>query len=212
MSNSVPEPLDTPISVTTPSFAGYASEEGIEGVGFWPRAAARVIDFIVHYIIGVCAGFLFGIILVIAAELSGHRGPFTVDPNSGLTLFIFALLGSVAYHTICEGMNGSTVGKRLLSLVVLQEDGSPCRFNSALIRSFAYFVDALFFGVIAYFAMQKSRQQQRHGDAWAHTVVCRRSQVAPEKLRGRGQFVLACLLGTMVDAALLMVGLLLRFT
>ena len=42
----------------------------------------------------------------------------------------------------------------MLSMVVVQEDGSPCRIGSALIRSLAYLIDSLFFGAIAYFAMQ----------------------------------------------------------
>ena len=81
-----------------------------------------------------------------------------------------ALLGSLAYRVICTSVHGSTLGKLAFSMVVAQEDGSPCRFGSATIRELGYFVDALFFGPIGYFAMQKTPQEQRHGDEWA----CRR--------------------------------------
>ena len=56
------------------------------------------------------------------------------------------------------------------------------------------------------FNMQRNPQQQRHGDDWAHTVVCRRSEVAPQNLRGAGQFMLALFLATLVDAAVLIAG------
>lgn len=93
-------------------------------------------------------------------------------------------------------------------MVVVQEDGAPCRLWPAVIRELGYFVDALFFGLIGYLAMQKTLKEQRHGDEWAHTIVCERSAVAPDRLRGGGRFVLAVMLATMADAALTMVGLL----
>lgn len=113
-------------------------------------------------------------------------------------------------ETVGEGVHGSTLGKLLLGFVVVQEDGAPCRSGSAFIRSIAYFVDGLFFGLVGYFAMQKTPQEQRHGDEWAHTIVCRRAQVAPQNLRGFGQFAMVFLLAVMADATLIMTGLLIK--
>jgi uncharacterized RDD family membrane protein YckC len=132
--------------------------------------------------------------------------------QDNILFIVFSLLGTVAYHTTCESLHGSTVGKLALSMTVVQEDGSPCHVKSALIRSFAYFVDALFFGLIGYFAMQKTPQQQRHGDEWAHTVVCKRIKVAPQNVRSGAQFVLALFFAVMADAALIMIGLLLKLS
>ena len=104
-------------------------------------------------------------------------------------------------ETLCEGLHGSTVGKILLSMVVVQEDGSPCRLKSALVRSLAYLVDSLFFGVVGYFAMQRTIRNQRYGDSWAETVVCKRSTLPAGTLRGAGRFTRGLLLGAMADAA-----------
>jgi uncharacterized RDD family membrane protein YckC len=145
--------------------------------------------------------------LVIAAMLNGQ--PQRPAPPPGVIFICFSLLGSVAYHTICEGVHGSTIGKRLLGIVVVQEDGNPCRLKPALIRSLAYYIDSLFFGVIGYMAMNKTPQEQRHGDDWAHTVVCRRSDVAQHTLRSGGQFARALLFAAMVDSAFIITGLLL---
>src|SRR5262249_19587234 len=93
--------------------------------------------------------------------------------------FLCALLGWIAYHITCESIHGSTLGKLVCSLAVVQEDGSPCRFK-AFTRSFAYQVDALFFTLIGYTAMRGNAQQQRHGDRWGHTVGARRSSLADE--------------------------------
>lgn len=181
----------------------------LEGVTFWPRVLARVIDVVVHIIISGCTGFLFGILYGIASALARHATPLKLE-GGGLALFVAGLLGATGYEIVCETVHGSTLGKLALSMVVVQEDGTPCHFTSAVIRSFAYFVDALFFGIIGYLAMKESAQQQRHGDEWAHTVVCKRSEVKPENRRSAGHFVLALLLAAMVDSAFLLTGMLIK--
>jgi hypothetical protein len=81
--------------------------------------------------------------------------------------------------------------------------------DAALLRSFAYVVDSLFFGAVGYFAMKDDPQHQRYGDQWAHTIVCKRSQVRPENLYDGGRIVLALFLGIVADSLLLMIGWLL---
>jgi uncharacterized RDD family membrane protein YckC len=203
--------LPTTPFVEVPSFGGYAGQPaGLNGVGFWPRVAARVIDMIVHFFTSFGAGILFTILLVVAS--GGHLSPLVIAKlrHTGVGGVVFALLGSFAYHVVCTSVHGSTLGKLALSLVVVHEDRAPCRVGAAVIREVGYFVDALFFGLIGYMAMQKSPQEQRHGDEWAHTVVCKRSSLPQDVLRGGGQFVLAFMFALMADAVLLMTGLLLH--
>jgi uncharacterized RDD family membrane protein YckC len=210
MSTPAPDPVQPAF---VPSFGGYAGQPGaILGVGFWPRVGARIIDTLVHYFVVLCASFLFGLLLAIAAIITHQALPFLAAKlhHLGLMGTVFVTMGSSAYHTICESVHGSTVGKLAFAMVVVQENGTPCRFKAALIRSLAYFVDGLFFGLIAYFAMQKNPQQQRHGDNWAHTIVCKRSAAPSESLRSGTRFVLALMLGAMADAALVMILLSLK--
>lgn len=212
---SQPEPAPQPPPVFHFSaLDSYAGQPGaLPGVPFWPRAAARVIDFIVHYLIVTCSGFFTGILIAIAAAiqhnpaaLRGLRGS-----SNSISLFMAALLGSIFLEAVCEGFHGSTPGKLISGLVVVQEDGSPCRPGAAFIRSFAYLIDGLFFGLIGYFNMQKNPQFQRYGDEWAETIVCRRSAVQPQNLRGAGIFTMVFLLAAMVDAAFVICGLVIKF-
>ncbi len=196
--------------IVLPSFGGYAAETStLVGVSFWPRAAARVIDMVVHYIIGYATGSLFGLMLLVASGGHVPRLILIRLRHPGLTGFVLGVLGFVAYHVIFTTVHGSTLGKRILSMVVVQEDGSPCRLKSAVVREFAYFVDGLFFGIIGYMAMQESAQEQRHGDNWAHTIVCKREVVATDNLRGAGRFVLAMMFAIMADAAFILISRLL---
>jgi uncharacterized RDD family membrane protein YckC len=94
---------------------------------------------------------------------------------------------------------------------VIQDDGSQCRPKSAIIRELGYLVDLLpFFGIVGYFAMREDPEQQRLGDEWADTIVCKRSQVPSASQRTGTQFVLGLLLGVAVDMALLMTGWLIQ--
>jgi uncharacterized RDD family membrane protein YckC len=209
--------MSTPITpfseptATSPtfSFGGYAVEEvGLAGITFWPRAGARLIDCVLHYCVTYSAGFLFSL-LVLAAS-GGHMPPWVMARfrHPGLFRFIPGLLGFVVYSVICVSMHGSTLGKRLISAVVVQESGIRCRTVPAVIRELAYFVDSLFFGLVGYLAMQGSYQEQRYGDRWARTVVAKRANVIPEQLRSDGRFVVTLMLAVMTDAALGMIGLL----
>jgi len=198
-------------SFGSPSFAGYAAPvSGLQGVTFWPRVLARVIDFVVHRLVLFLAGSLFILMLKMAA---GGRPPAWVIHRlteihfSGL---LAGVLGLFAYHVICTSVDGSTLGKLVLGMQVIQDDGSPCRPKSAIVRELGYFVDAMFFGVIGYFAMQEDPEQKRHGDEWADTIVCKRAQVPSTSKRSGMQFGLGLLLGITADMALLMTGWLIQ--
>lgn len=206
----MPEPAPEPEGLRLSALDAYAGAPGsLIGVTFWPRVGARLIDLGVHYSIAFFSGVLFGLLATIAASLQHNpRALLLLRRNSnGVAIFLLSLLGSILIEAVCEGFHGSTLGKLVLGFVVVQEDGSPCRPGAALIRSFTYVIDAFFFGLIGYMSMQKTPQQQRHGDEWAHTVVCRRSAIPPQNLRGAGTFVAAFVLAAMIDAVLIVSAL-----
>ena len=113
-------------STMTAAFGGSAAPlSGFEGVTYWPRALARIIDFVVHYIAAVLAGLLFALILTIAA--GGHPPTEVLQRlfQPHYARFIAAILGLVAYNVICTSVSGITLGKLLLRMQVIQDDGSP---------------------------------------------------------------------------------------
>ena len=81
-----------------------------------------------------------------------------------------------------------------------------CRPKSAIIRELGFFVDGMFFGLVGYFAMREDPEQQRLGDEWGDTIVCKRAQVPSTSQKSGTQFVLGLLLGIAADIALLMTG------
>jgi len=91
-------------AAVVPSFSGYALQsvpEGLVGQPFWPRAAARVVDYIfLNFVLARMAGTLFRFVLTTAA---GGRPPLWVlvrFSQHRLPLFFAGLCGSLAYQTI----------------------------------------------------------------------------------------------------------------
>ena len=193
-----------------PSLGQYM-ESGLSGVSFWPRALARVIDVVVQYLLGIAAGILFAVSLRVA---SGGPLPAAVlfrMSRRSFAPFFAGVFGSFAYDVICTSVSGSTLGKLLLSMQVVQDDGSPCRPKSAIIRELGYFVDALFFGIIGYAAMKDDPMHKRHGDDWAGTIVCKRANLpASARQDGAMKFLLGFMLGAFADIALLTLGILVQ--
>ena len=60
--------------------------------------------------------------------------------------------------------------------------------------------------------MKRDHTQQRYGDEWAHTIVCKKSDLPSEGQRSGGRFVLAFLLACMADSVVLIVSLMIRLT
>jgi hypothetical protein len=80
----------------------------IEGVSFWPRVAARLIDIVVLVFLASLAGALFGVVLTIVATSTGQPVGLMIAKYraAGVAVFVCSVLAGVAYHTICEGLHG----------------------------------------------------------------------------------------------------------
>jgi uncharacterized RDD family membrane protein YckC len=131
------------------------------------RALACAIDFTLQVIVLIVLFLtLFGFLLGGASEALGAA-----------LVFVVLLLVLVGYRVVMETLTrGKTVGKMLLGLRVVRDDGSSIRFRHALVRSLLWiFVDfAPWFaagpGIVA---SLMNKQGKRIGDMVAGTVVIR---------------------------------------
>lgn len=151
-------PLDTRYQIETP--------EGIDlplrPAGLLPRALAFAFDLGVR-------GLIMGILLL----------PLALLGNIGLglgSLLLFVV--SWWYMVLFEVLNaGSSPGKQVMGLRVVQDDGTPIGWSASLIRNLLRFVDMLPFG---YFLGAITCLQHPHfkrlGDLAAGTLVVYREQ------------------------------------
>ena len=184
--------------------AGELATRHPEYVWFWKRASARLIDIAYYYIVSIFVGFVVAVILIVMDQMNGTNLIQRLQDQPSITLAGF-LLGNIAiilYHTILEGIHGSTLGKLILGLTVLDTNLRPCGPTAAALRSIAVLADGLVFGGVAAMSMQNSDTNQRLGDRWAKTVVVRRKSAPRESLRSPVVFFSSFLLGSLVVATL----------
>ena len=189
--------MEQPILVSS-----QATQAPRRGAGFGLRAGAQVIDIIIQTILAVVLGLVIGIFIGIYTFATGTPTSVLTDKLQASTLIttILSLTSYAIYHAICEGMHGATLGKLIFKIHVLNENGNPASFGSALIRSLALFVDGLFFGIVAVVSMRSSELQQRLGDKWAKTVVVERSTINQDQLPSGWKFVMVFLLAIAADS------------
>lgn len=162
----------------------------LEPAGFRIRAAARLIDLLVNAFIGVCAA---AVLILVATIVTGGEGT-TFDAfvgRLGRRRWLSRALILIAYHGMFEGIAGTTIGKRLLQLHVIDTELRPITFAQGLKRSAIFPIDSFFFGLVAWWHMRTSPARQRLGDEWADTQVVARKSLPPELLPSTQRFLAA---------------------
>ncbi|ONI75925.1 hypothetical protein BWI15_06370 [Kribbella sp. ALI-6-A] len=131
------------------------------------RALACAIDFTLQVIA----------LIILFLALFGFLLQEASDALAAAIVFVVLLLVLVGYRVVMETLTrGKTLGKMLLGLRVVRDDGSSIRFRHALVRSLLWiFVDfAPWFaaspGIVA---SLMNKQGKRIGDMVAGTVVIR---------------------------------------
>ncbi|MFA6029150.1 MAG: RDD family protein [Elusimicrobiota bacterium] len=181
------------------------------GAGFFHRLLARAVDMAFGHALGFGSAFFAGIILSIL-EVAGLASPGW-EQRMGITGIRGVLLGIVGftlYHTVMEGMHGSSVGKMICRLQVVTSDGQRCGMKGAALRNLAFWMDSLFFGAVGYGAMHLSPLNLRFGDYWAKTVVVKARDVPEDARASMGTFILSLFLAVSGWGLITLIALILR--
>jgi len=99
-----------------------------------------------------------------------------IDEAAAQALTLVMVVGVIiGYPVACETLTrGRTLGKLVMGLRVVSDDGGPERFRQALVRALFAFVEIwLTFGVLALFASLFSSRGKRLGDTFSGCVVVR---------------------------------------
>ena len=143
----------------------YAGASGEEPGGFWIRAVAFLIDYVVSTAIALASMFIMAIITSIASY------EFSEDAQGGL-MGIIVLNSFILYRAIGWSIWSTTVGKRIFNLYVVRTDGSKIGFGRALARAAAYFLSGLFYVGFLLIAFREDKRGLH--DLICGTMVVRR--------------------------------------
>ncbi|MFZ0485361.1 MAG: RDD family protein [Arenicellales bacterium] len=133
----------------------------MNNVGVGPRAVAIIIDTVILFVAGWIIALFFGRATTTGFHLSG--GP-------ALLFFLIAL----AYYIVMEAQKGATIGKLLLGLRVVNEDGGSIDWQASIVRNLLRIVDGLFIYLVGAILVWTSDKKQRLGDRLAKTIVIKK--------------------------------------
>lgn len=189
--------------LTAPSVEESEEPASLVGAGFGIRMLARIIDTTLSYVIGFFMGTLLFIVALATGAIAGPEGWDAAVADTGVLDYAAGALGIVLYHSTTEYLGGASLGKLICGLRVVHERMQPPPLGGVVIRNLGYFVDAFFFGLVAWSAMRESPRSQRYGDRWGHTMVLKRQAVPARARLGAGRLLLGLLLGSLLWAACL---------
>lgn len=162
---------------STPSFAERMQESryergwgALENAGIPLRFVALALDTVL----------VFLPMLVVVALLDGgaYKNHVAGQTNVGVDFsgraLLFLVVFSFGYFIVTEAATGATLGKRMVGIRVVGEDGEAVTFGAAVVRNLVRVVDALFFYFVGFISTILSKRGQRLGDRAAHTIVVRR--------------------------------------
>lgn len=158
-------------TATDPSYRGYASDDIVTGEGVAVelpvatvahRFASGAIDVFVNIV-----GFLFAgwVILTVTGEAS------EAVISTGMLIAVIVIF--IGVPTTVETLTrGRTLGKLVLGLRVVRDDGGPITARHALVRALVGWVEIyLVFGVAALVTSLMTTRAKRLGDLAAGTFV-----------------------------------------
>jgi uncharacterized RDD family membrane protein YckC len=136
--------------------------------GFWIRVVAYLID-------GILLNIVFGIIGAIVGVSMIPVDPTNTDPMAGMEHMgrfqVVALVVTWLYFALMESSpRGATVGKMVLGLRVVDEQGNRISFARATGRFFAKFVSTIIL-MIGYLMVAFTERKRSLHDMIAGTLV-----------------------------------------
>lgn len=146
---------------------------GTEGDTLGKRILALIVDAILLGIVFFVLFALLGGALFGSIAGGGPPGPGAAGAMAGGVVLIQGLsfVLFMGYYVVLEGMMGQTLGKKLLGIVVVKEDGSECDFVASLIRNLLRIVDGFFLYLVGLIVILLTDRNQRIGDLAGSTVV-----------------------------------------
>jgi uncharacterized RDD family membrane protein YckC len=147
------------------------NETEYEFASLFRRFAAYVLDQLFLLLPPATAIALF----MIREGISHHPFRFFIII---LSTVMFYFISGFLYHSLLEGMLGTTLGKRLCNITVLKADFTPCGLGAGFLRNLLRIVDSFFYYLVAAVSLAGTLKWQRLGDLAAETVVVVRKKNA----------------------------------
>ncbi|WP_167341616.1 RDD family protein [Nonlabens sp. SY33080] len=125
----------------------------------------RILAFIIDALV------LFAYIIILTFTV--YRAISVLDGDNDIGAYELSMIPIFIYSVIMHIIfNGRTVGKFIMGIKVVKEDGSPARWSDFIVRWIVRLVDLwLFMFTVGTVSILLTDKQQRLGDMMAKTIV-----------------------------------------
>jgi len=130
---------------------------------FKKRAFAAFID----YFLFISFDFIF---LVQFGKHSTNSDGRPIVEAEGFLAYIPLIIWFITFAVV-ESIEGKTLGKKIMRIKVVREDGSNINFFTSFQRRIFDFVDFLLLGLPAIIVSRNNKRRKRIGDWVARTIV-----------------------------------------
>lgn len=134
----------------------------------------RIVGVIIDYIVmGLISFFILGASI---GPALATRSPAVFLSGLFMSIILIIVIW-VLYGIILETWKGQTVGKMVMGIIVVKENGDPCDFFAALLRNVFRIIDNLpSLYLVGFIVIALTEKRQRLGDLLAGTVVVKVKQ------------------------------------
>ena len=142
--------------------------------GLFLRAMALLIDLCIF-----CLFFFPVAFLLKGVWLMGPGDHLWVifDPVCAVYLFVM-----ICYYVFLEAYLGGTIGKIILGIRIVNEDGKVPGLKASLIRNLGRMIDGILIHLVGMIIALSNKKRQRFGDKWARTYVIRTVKEKEKKI------------------------------
>jgi uncharacterized RDD family membrane protein YckC len=154
------------ISAFTPQASQQPIDPEVHVMG--RRIGAAILDFIPLSLLIVLVDSTFGINQYLSSLSSLPGIPYT---SSTAVAWPWLYLVMLTYYIVQETLFSATIGKFLMGLRVVRDDGSPITFKNAFVRNIVRPVDAVGGYLLGWIFALCSSRRRRLGDHLGRTLV-----------------------------------------
>jgi uncharacterized RDD family membrane protein YckC len=165
-----PPPTYPRVEPYVPTYCPPA-ETMVAHAGFGWRLAAWALDTVILNIAGFIIGFPIGLALGVMGAANGMAEQ-EIANMANVIVIPLSFLVTFLYCTVLLAWRGQTVGMMACSMKVVQTDGMPIGFGTAVLRYICYFVAAMPCGIGLLWMIWDPECQGWH-DKLAKTYVVR---------------------------------------
>lgn len=180
-----------PVANAGPMSSFTNSSMPISYAGFWLRVAASLVD-------GFIVNLIFAILGILYFWFFAKNNP-SLSNSAQTVMGIFYFVIWILYFPFMESRGGTTFGKKIVGIKVLNSNGEPVGFLRSLGRNLAKIISALIL-MIGFMMAGFTKKKQGLHDIIASCVVVKSKETSAGKIWAVIILIIVVCIGTVVIA------------